>query len=81
MVVASNTADAEMEEQDESFDGFSQDDGFIEVSKRKKRNMVTSPTQNAGKTQNKDGCSSAKPSWDVINCIDPETLKRINKGT
>ena len=25
--------------------------------------------------------NSAKPSRDVINCIDPETLPRINKGT
>ena len=102
-----------MGKQDDPFDGFSQDDDFIEVSKRKKRNMVTSPTHNAGKTQNKDGCfnsnarecnktqdpviilimgedkkqiplnliNSAKSSWDLINCIDPETLTRINKGT
>ena len=115
MAVTTSTADAEMEEPDDPFDGFSQDDGFIEVSKRKKRKMLTSPTHNAGKTQSSaEGSSnnnhardynknqdpviviivredkkqiplnfinSAKPSWEVINCIDPETLTRINKGT
>ena len=58
IAVATSTADTELEESDDPYGGFTQDNGFIEKSKRKKRKMLASPTHNVGKTQNSDELTS-----------------------